>query len=129
VEFRRERLTGPRQICVVCQHQATTERYQWASDVYPCCSPQCVEVVAGFIRCALDRFVTEEIGNLAGLTYMEQEAIRAARQSLYDALVEIGIEAAFDHCTTEQIDAIIEAVWGGLRASMHWQSAKGEFPI
>ena len=66
---------------------------------------------------------------MSGLTFMEREAIRAARQSLYDALVEIGISAALDHCTAEQIDHLIESVWNGLRASMHQQSAKGEIPI
>jgi hypothetical protein len=85
--------------------------------------------VARFIRRALDKFITEEIEELAALTYMEQEAIRAARQSLYDALVDIGIENAFDHCTVEQIDHVIEAVWNGLRASMQLQSARGEMPI
>jgi Family of unknown function (DUF6511) len=65
---------------------------------------------------------------LAGLTGMEQEAIRAARQSLYDALVKIGIADAFDNCTADQIDMVIEAVWDGLRASMHLQTAKGEVP-
>jgi hypothetical protein len=59
---------------------------------------------------------------------MEQEAIRAARQSLYDALVKIGIADAFNNCTADEIDGVIEAVWNGLRASMHLQSAKGEVP-
>lgn len=65
---------------------------------------------------------------MAGLTHMEQEAIRAARQSLYDALVKIGIADAFNNCTADEIDGVIEAVWNGLRASMHLQSAKGEVP-
>jgi hypothetical protein len=77
----------------------------------------------------LDRFITEEIGELAGLTHMEREAIRAARQSLYEALVEIGVADAFDACTAEQIDRVIEAVWNGLRAAMHRQSAHGDVPF
>ena len=60
---------------------------------------------------------------------MEREAVKAARQSLYDALVKIGVEAAFNDCTAEQIDSVISAVWDGLRASMHRQSAKGDVPI
>ena len=75
------------------------------------------------------KFVTEEIGFLAGLTYMECEAVKAARQSLYDALVRIGVEAAFNDCTAEQIDSVIEAVWNGLRESMQLQSARGEIPV
>ncbi len=65
---------------------------------------------------------------MAGLTHMEQEAIRSTRQALYDALVKIGVASAFDNCTADQIDFVIEAVWNGLRASMHLQSAKGEVP-
>jgi hypothetical protein len=60
---------------------------------------------------------------------MEKTAIRAARQSLYDALVKIGVESAFNDCSGEQIDSVIEAVWNGLRASMHQLSARGEIPI
>ena len=66
---------------------------------------------------------------MAGLTFMECEAIKAARQPLYDALVKIGVADAFDDCTAEQIDGLIEAVWSGLRASMHQQSAKGQVPV
>lgn len=113
----------------MCQREATAERYQYAGDAYPCCSPECVDVVAGVIRRALHRFVTEEVGELAGLTHMERQAIRAARQSLYDALVKIGIADAFDNCTADQIDMVIEEVWGGLRASMQLQSAAGEIPL
>jgi hypothetical protein len=127
-EFRRTRLGSRRQVCAVCQHEATAEQYQYAGDAYPCCSPECATVVAGIIRRALNRFVTEEVGELAGLTDMERQAIRAARQSLYDALVKIGIADAFDNCTADQIDMVIETVWDGLRASMHLQSAKGEMP-
>ena len=90
---------------------------------------QCAEAVAWLIRYALDRFLIEEIEELAGLTHMEKEAIKTARQSLYDALVKVGIESAFDNCTAEQIDSIIEAVWNGLRASMHQQSARGDIPV
>ena len=75
------------------------------------------------------KFVTEEIGTLAGLTFMEREAVKAARQSLYDALVKIGVADAFNDCTAEQIDGVIETVWNGLRASMQQQSAKGEIPV
>ena len=79
--------------------------------------------------CTVRKFITEEIEKLSGLTHMEREAVRAARQSLYDALVKIGIADAFDDCTAEQIDSVIEAVWNGLRASMQLQSAKGGMPI
>jgi hypothetical protein len=77
----------------------------------------------------MQSFVDEEIGQLAGLSHMEKEAIVAARQALYDALVTIGVADAFNDCTAEQIDSVIEAVWNGLRASMQQQSARGEMPI
>jgi hypothetical protein len=60
---------------------------------------------------------------------MEKEAIKDARQALYDALLKIGIADAFNDCSAEQIDAVIEAVWNALRASMHLQSARGEIPV
>jgi hypothetical protein len=96
--------------------------------VFPCCSADCARTVAKLIRCAIESFVTEEIGYLAGLTFMEREAVKAARQSFYDALVKIGVADAFNDCTAEQIDGVIETVWNGLRASMHQQSARGEIP-
>lgn len=65
---------------------------------------------------------------MAGLTAMEQEAIRAARRPLYDALVRIGRADAFNACTPEEIDSVIESVWAGLRASMSQQSARGDVP-
>jgi len=87
-------------VCVVCGHQAN-ERCQWASLVFPCCSPQCVDVVADYITTAVQIFIAWEIKELSGLTHMEREAVKAARQSLYDALVKIGVAGAFDHCTAE----------------------------
>jgi hypothetical protein len=96
--------------------------------VFPCCSADCARTVAKLIRCAIESFVTEEIGYLAGLTFMEREAVKAARQSLYDALLKIGVADAFNDCTAEEIDSLIEAVWNGLRASMHQQSVRGEIP-
>jgi hypothetical protein len=97
--------------------------------IYAVCSADCARVVAKIIRSAMESFLDEEIGRLAALTYMEKEAIVAARRSLYDALIEIGIADAFNDCTAEQIDAVIEAVWNGLRASMQQQSARGEVPF
>ena len=86
-------------------------------------------MVADYITTAVQTFIAWEIKELSGLTHMEREAVKAARQSLYDALVKIGIADAFDDCTAEQIDSVIEAVWNGLRASMQLQSAKGGMPI
>jgi hypothetical protein len=113
---------------VVCGRQAT-EPFQWASLVYPVCAADCARVVAKLIRSAIESFINEEIGQLAALTYMEREATVAARQSLYDALVKIGVTDAFNDCSAEQIDSVIEAVWNGLRASMQQQSARGEIPV
>jgi hypothetical protein len=62
-------------------------------------------------------------------TEMERVAIRAARLPLYDGLVKLGIDSAFDSCTAAQIDELIESVWDALRASMQQQSAAGEIPI
>ena len=86
-------------------------------------------MVANYITTAVQTFIAWEIKELSGLTHMEREAVKAARQSLYNALVKIGVADAFDHCTAEQIDGVIEAVWNGLRASMHLQSARGDMPI
>ena len=63
------------------------------------------------------------------LTYMEKEAISEARRPLYEALIELGIADAFNDCTAEQIDRLIETIWNALRASMQRQSARGEIPI
>jgi hypothetical protein len=62
-------------------------------------------------------------------TVMEMEAVKAARLPLYNALVAIGIEAAFDGLSATQIDGIIMAIWDGVRASMHQQSARGDVPF
>src|SRR5215469_9713612 len=87
---RTRNLTNPLQVCVVCRRQAK-ERCQWASLVFSCCSPQCVDVVADYITRAVQTFIAWEIKELSGLTHMECEAVKAARQSLYDALVKIGV--------------------------------------
>ena len=113
---------------MVCGRQAR-EPHQWASLTWPCCDDDCRAALANVIKNQLDRFLKWEIGELAALTHMEKEAIRCARQSLYNSLVEIGIADAFDGCTAEQVDGLIEKVWNGLRASMHLQSARGEIPI
>jgi hypothetical protein len=62
------------------------------------------------------------------LTDMEREAIKAARRSLYEALVKIGRADAFNDATAEEMDGVIRAVWDGCRASMNLQTAKGEVP-
>jgi hypothetical protein len=93
------------------------------------CAADCARTIARLIRSAMQSFINEEIGYLAGLTHMEREAIVAARQALYDALVKIGVAEAFNDCSAEQIDSVIEAVWSGLRASMQQQSARGEVPV
>jgi len=70
-------------------------------------------------------------------TGMERKAIRAARRALYDGLIGLGIEGAFDACTAAQIDGLrcptgiarSQAIWDALRASMQQQSAAGEIPI
>jgi hypothetical protein len=100
------------QVCVVCGRQAT-EPAQWASLVWPCCGTDCIAALTNVIKNRLDRFLKREIGELAALTFMEREAIRDARRSLYDALVRIGVEAAFNDCSSEEIDFVIEAVWDG----------------
>lgn len=60
---------------------------------------------------------------------MEHNAIASTRRNLYDALVDLGVSHAFENCSTEQIDYLIEAVWNGLQASMRQQSAKGGVPF
>jgi len=66
---------------------------------------------------------------MAALTEMECQAIRSARRSLYDALTGLGRADAFNDCSAEQIDRLIEKIWNGLRASMCQQSAHGEVPF
>jgi hypothetical protein len=58
------------------------------------------------------------------LTDMEREAIKAARVSLYEALVKIGRAEAFNDASAEEMDSVIDAVWRGCRDSM--QSLIGE---
>lgn len=80
---------------------------------------------------AIHVLITRGNGNMPDLhlSEMESKAIVATRRNLYDALVDIGVSSAFESCSTEQIDYLIEAVWHGLRASMQRQSAKGEVPF
>jgi uncharacterized protein DUF6511 len=125
---RKRNLTNLMGVCVVCGRQGN-EPCQWASLVWPTCGAECKATLAGAIASAVNGFLKTEIGELALLTFMETEAIKDARQSLYDALVKIGVEHAFDDCTAEEIDSVIKAVWDRLRASMHQQSARGEMPI
>ena len=65
----------------------------------------------------------------AALSDMERAAISETRRPLYDALIKIGCDKAFENCTAEQIDAVIAAVWDGCRASMARQSASGAVPF
>jgi hypothetical protein len=114
--------------CAVCGRQAR-ETCHWASLVWPCCSAECVAATSNAITSAISGFLTTQIEGLGVLTYMEKEAISEARRPLYEALIELGIADAFNDCTAEQIDRLIETIWNALRASMQRQSARGEIPI
>jgi hypothetical protein len=117
-----------RAACAVCGRQSR-EAHCWASLVWPCCSVECVAVLSNAISGAISWFVTTQIEELGVLSLMEMTAIREARRPLYEALVELGISDAFNQCTAEQIDTLIETIWNALRASMQRQSARDEIPI
>lgn len=78
---------------------------------------------------AIHTIITRGNGNMPDLSEMEHNAIVSARRNLYDALVDIGVSSAFENCSAEQIDYLIEAVWYGLQTSMRQQSARGEIPF
>ena len=63
------------------------------------------------------------------ITDMEAQAIKDARQPLYEALVRIDVADAFNGCSSTQIDFIIETIWDAVRASMQTQSALGAIPV
>lgn len=67
--------------------------------------------------------------DMAEITDMEQEAVKAARSNLYSALLAQGLEAPFESRSGEDIDRIIWAVITGFRAAMHQRSAKGDVPF
>jgi hypothetical protein len=62
-------------------------------------------------------------------TQMEKDAIKAARLPLYQALVGLGIDSAFNNCSAAQIDGIIETVWDAVRMHMQLLTVKGDVPF
>lgn len=75
------------------------------------------------------RIVIDEWGDIKLLTQMEKKAVADSRLALFNALKAIGRDAAFADATKEQMDSVIEAIWNGLRASMHQQSVTGDIPF
>jgi hypothetical protein len=116
---------NPCALCALCGGQAGGLVFQYQLDrrfpEYLACSFVCLDAIV--------QLVTENHGTMPMITIMERNAVIAARKSLYEALVSIGREAAFNDCTAEQMDSVIECVWNGLRASMSQQSALGEVPF
>jgi hypothetical protein len=106
----------------------------WWTATYPYLRPddrkQMVQDAQKRTKAAIKgRKITPPKGVIDMKTEMEREAIKAARRAVYDCLVKLGIESAFDNCTAVQIDGLIEAVWDALRASMQQQTAAGAIPI
>lgn len=56
-------------------------------------------------------------------TAMEKQAIKDARRFFAEALGELKMMAAFENCTSAQIDQLIEACVDGFQSSMHRQAA------
>jgi hypothetical protein len=62
-------------------------------------------------------------------TQMEQDAIKAARLPLYNALKALGVDYAFNNCSAADIDGIIETVWDAVRMHMQLLTVKGNVPF
>lgn len=66
---------------------------------------------------------------MADKTSMEQDAIKAARLPLYNALAQLGIADAFNNCTAAQMDGVIETIWDAVRTHMQLLTVKGNVPF
>lgn len=87
---------------------------------YAACSMGCLDAIASSAM---------ENNGVMSKTIMERTAITEARLGLYQGLVKIGRDNAFETASKADMETVIEMVWDAIRASMHRQSAAGEVPF
>lgn len=136
-------LSNPNGFCVVCGMQARGFIVQFNPNVhlkpiktaadarsiqepfpqYACCGLLCSDAAL--------KIVTRCRGIMPDntITQMEQQAIRDAKQQLFEALTEIGALEAFNEQPPQNIEYMIYKIWQGVRVSMQRQSAAGEIPF
>ena len=111
---------------MICGHEGRGLGFQLDLDndfpFYEFCSKKCLDI--GVRLAGLKGVIS-----VAALTDMERAAIKDARHSLAATLTELGLMAAFENRSADDIDKIIAACWEGCRKSMHKQSAFGDVPF
>lgn len=113
--------------CMMCGHEATlfVGDPRWSKNHYYCGQACCDALEHLLIKFGREfNFMA-----LADLTEMERVAIRDARKEFATALHSVGLLDRFRDCSADQMDAVIEAIWNGLRASMQRQSLNDEIPF
>jgi hypothetical protein len=106
--------------CALCGREAKGFGYvhelRW--DEFPhhrFCSTRCCEAGSAFGR---------RSNGMIDKTQMEERAVKDARQSLAEILVELNLMAPFQDRSAVEIDRIIEACVDGFQASMQRQAAE-----
>lgn len=136
-------LSNPNGFCIVCGMQARgfivqfnpnvhlkpiktaadTRSVQGPFPQYACCGLACSDAALKIVvRCR---------GTMPAntITQMEQQAIRDAKQQLFEALTEIGALDTFNAQPAQNMEYMIYKIWQGVRLSMQRQSAAGEIPF
>lgn len=105
-------------VCPLCGREAKAFGYthQLRSDLFPSyrfCSMEC---------CNKGGALARRTGGMINKTSMEKQAIKEARRSFAEALVDLGLLASFYDRTSADIDRIIEACVDGFQASIRRQA-------